>query len=35
VAHDRAAFAQGALAALRFVAQARPGTYGLEHAIAV
>lgn len=35
VAHDRAAFAQGALAALRFVATARPGTYGLEDAIAV
>ena len=35
VAHDRAAFAQGALAALRFVATARPGTYGLEDTIAV
>jgi len=35
VAHDRAAFAQGALSALRFVATARPGTYGLEDAIAV
>jgi len=35
VAHDRAAFAQGALSALRFVATARPGRYGLEDAIAV
>lgn len=33
VAHDRAAFAQGALAALRFVATAPPGTYGLEDAL--
>jgi 4-hydroxy-tetrahydrodipicolinate reductase len=34
VAHDRAAFAQGALVALRFVAAARPGTYSLEDALA-
>jgi 4-hydroxy-tetrahydrodipicolinate reductase len=33
VAHDRAAFAQGALVALRFVAQAGPGTYALEDAL--
>jgi 4-hydroxy-tetrahydrodipicolinate reductase len=33
VAHDRAAFAQGALQALRFVAAARPGTYTLEDAL--
>ncbi|MEP7028131.1 MAG: 4-hydroxy-tetrahydrodipicolinate reductase, partial [Candidatus Eisenbacteria bacterium] len=33
VAHDRAAFAAGALAALRFLAQARPGTYALEDAL--
>ena len=30
VAHDRAAFAQGAVAALKFVARARPGLFGLE-----
>ena len=33
VALDRAAFAQGALAALRFVAGARPGSYTLEDAL--
>ncbi len=33
VAHDRAAFAAGALAALRFLAAARPGTYALEDAL--
>lgn len=33
-AHDRAAFAGGALAALRFVARAKPGTYTLEDALA-
>ncbi len=33
VAHDRAAFAYGALAALRFVAGAPPGTYTLEDAL--
>jgi 4-hydroxy-tetrahydrodipicolinate reductase len=31
VAQDRAAFAAGALAAARFVAQAPPGRYTLEH----
>ena len=33
-AHDRAAFADGALVALRFVARARPGRYGLADALA-
>jgi len=32
-AHDRAAFAAGALVALRFVARARPGRYGLADAL--
>jgi 4-hydroxy-tetrahydrodipicolinate reductase len=31
VAQDRGAFAQGALAAARFVATAAPGLYTLEH----
>jgi len=30
VAHDRGAFAHGALAAVRFVATAKPGLYGID-----
>jgi len=33
VAHDRAAFAEGALTALRFLAGAAPGVYALEDAL--
>ena len=33
VAHDRAAFAEGALTALRFLAGAAPGAYALEDAL--